>query len=270
MKARDFHDTDRELPPAARAINVAFHEAYDAARGGEDDEPPIFLVLADELVVLRGGARQSVVYSPPAFHLIKAVVHAPVALFSAVLNGAAPGDLCDRLEAARGQLHLVGQPPMRARLDAILDATATLAREPDVSRERLDRFARELGPLLLASTDDAVVLQLEALDDHVARLVSELDDRDRARFEVVVAGAHQARARSLGMQYFGRLVNDPSRVTYAENVDDEAAALQLVRTRRLDQVIATAFFAEPERLERDVLGDSVKAQLASWTLRAKL
>jgi hypothetical protein len=35
----------------------------------------------------------------------------------------------------------------------------------------------------------------------------------------------------------------------------------LVGTRRLDRAIASAFFGDPKRLQRDVLGDAAKSAL---------
>jgi hypothetical protein len=78
----------------------------------------------------------------------------------------------------------------------------------------------------------------------------------------VVVGDHQARARSLGMQYFKRRLQEPpgadQRVTYGENIEDEDEAISLVATRRLDKQIAQAFFGDENRLQRDVLGDAAK------------
>jgi len=48
------------------------------------------------------------------------------------------------------------------------------------------------------------------------------------------------------------------RVTYGENIDSEEEAFALVATRRLDRLIARAFFGEEKRLQRDVLGDAAK------------
>ncbi|HEX4461642.1 MAG TPA: hypothetical protein VIA18_26865, partial [Polyangia bacterium] len=83
-------------------------------------------------------------------------------------------------------------------------------------------------------------------------------------------GVHQARARSLAMQFFGKLLDEPPdverRLVYAENVSDEAQAVTLMATRQLDRALAGAFFGHPERLQRDILGDAVHEQLATLKL----
>ncbi|HEU4535405.1 MAG TPA: hypothetical protein VFS00_14855, partial [Polyangiaceae bacterium] len=76
-------------------------------------------------------------------------------------------------------------------------------------------------------------------------------------------------ARSLAMQYFQKLLGEAPgeerHVTYAEGVSDEAGALALAGTRRLDRAIAGAFFGEPRRLQRDVLGDAARERLRDFT-----
>ena len=139
-----------------------------------------------------------------------------------------------------------------------------------VDTTALDAFARDLGPLLLRSTDDATHVQLDSLDAHVRRALGQLDAREKKLFQVIVTGDHQARARSLGMQYFTRLLGEGEgeehRVAYAEGITDEEAALALVGTRRLDHAIATAFFGDAKRLQRDVLADAAEAQLRDFAM----
>lgn len=254
-------------PPALNGVNDSFHHAYDARRDENPRQgPPVLLVLADTITLLVDGSRHEHSLSPELFHVIKAVVHAPVAAYAA-----RPGlidALRARVQAARAEVDRLPMPEsVRARLTAILHATQRFLDDAAPCR---DTFAREVGPLLLESTADATHLQLDALDRAVHVLFEQLDADARAHVEVVVAGAHQARTRSLGMQYFQKLLGAraDAQLTYAESVDDEEQALRLVRTRRLDREIATAFFGEPSRLERDVLGDAVRELLRDLTPRA--
>lgn len=72
------------------------------------------------------------------------------------------------------------------------------------------------------------------------------------------------------MQYFAALVGEgegtENRVTYGEAVSDEAGALALVGTERINRVIAGAFFGDPSRLQKDVLGDAVEQRLKTLEL----
>ncbi|MBC8071591.1 MAG: hypothetical protein IAG13_24915, partial [Deltaproteobacteria bacterium] len=113
--------------------------------------------------------------------------------------------------------------------------------------------------------EHATRAQLGALHEQATVLLARLPASERERVHVVVAGAHQARARSLGMQYFRRLFGEPTdaeeRVTYAEAVDTVDDAVALVCMQRLDRAMARAFFGDEKRLQRDVLGDAAERLL---------
>jgi hypothetical protein len=210
------------------------------------------------------------------------VVHAPIALYAALhplAEGPLPAPARQRLAtlAARAQAAqrtLTDAPgcdrPQAARLIAIVAAVRDFvaARLADGRHDAaaLATFAAALGPPLLAASHDATRLQLAALDAAAQALVATLDAAARDRLQVVVAGVHQARVRSLAMQYFQRFLDEPAgaerRVTYAEGVADEEEAVALVSTRRLDRDIARAFFGDPARLQRDILGDAAAELLA--------
>ncbi|MEO5727002.1 MAG: hypothetical protein ABI134_10340 [Byssovorax sp.] len=264
-------------------INDDFHNNYEAARTQARHEVPVFVVLADDLLLFHQGRRATWSFSPRGFHVIKSVAHAPVALYAAFerSDGAALDSaqvarleaLRDKVAAALGRLERDAsalEPRPREDVRQVLAACAELLRVPyeHVSRQRLDAFAGELGPTLLRLADDATQLQLDALHAHVEEATGQLSPSERSALQVVVAGDHQARARSLAMQYFqkrlGEAPETERRVTYAEGVSDEASALALVGTRRLDRTLARVFFGEEQRLQRDILGDSARERLAAF------
>lgn len=274
--------------PVARAkigapyddIDDEFHASYEQARLHIEHDVPVFVVLAHELVFLHGQERTSWSISPPAYHLIKAVSHAPLAVFSA----RQPSERAVRGEDAAGRrvitrqwleaaLHSLPQraaeltPEVHDDLRAVLSQTLHFLAQPSERQGRADvsAFARSLGPTLLRLIDAATQLQLEALHTRVEEALSRLSADEQSRLEVVVTGNHQARVRSLPMQYFKLRLGEPSsaekRVAYAESVDNEGDALSLVATRRLDRAVSLAFFADPTRMQRDLLGDAAAAQL---------
>ena len=270
---------------ALDGVNDGFHTAYDGARDEAKLDAPVFVVHADALFVFRDGQRREIALTPRIFHVIKSAAHAPVAIFAALhRNGNGHGGTLgmpadDRIEKLREHVdaalasldgeHEAGRETVVA-IRGVLDASLAfldrvLGSAPPTSAE-LDAFARATGPHLLELTKLATRVQLTALHEVVETALSELDPKMRAGLQVVVTGDHQARVRSLGMQYFRKRFREPDgveeRVTYAEGVDDVDEALALVGTRRLDTAIAKAFFGDPRRLQRDVLGDAVHALLA--------
>ena len=260
---------------APEQVNEAFHGAYGTARRQTEREPPILVVLAEELVLVTEGDQTNVVCSPPAFHLVKAVAHAPLAVFILLSQTSERPALTSRLGKVRAMLGHTRNAIAESALDeeaqsdlrAIVDTTTRRLDEFDTSAEALGEFARAMGPHLDRATAHAVRVQLKALHDCTNDLLAPLPMARVAELEVVVVGAHQARERSLGMQYYAARLGDAGagRLTYAENVSTVDAALTLVGTRRFDRRLARAFFGDARRLERDVLGDAVLHMLAEMT-----
>lgn len=265
-------------------INARFHASYDQARNAAKHEGPVFVVVGDELVVFAAGERHAFSFSPPSFHVIKSVAHAPVALYA--MFAVPDGLLQTQLVELRNRVVTALESPAVGALEAesagsdlvfILQGCRDFIDESmraNPSRGQLDAFASDVGPALLRLARAATSLQLRALHEHTESALRSLSTAQRSQLHVVVAGDHQARARSLAMQYFCKRFAEPAgaetRVTYAEGVSDEHSALQLVGTQRLDRSIARAFFGEEKRLQRDILGDAAESVLSSFELARAL
>ncbi len=267
------------VSPALDDVNDSFHEHYDSARDSAKNDAPVFVVCGDVLTVLRGDARRDSTFSKRIFHVMKAVAHAPVALFAAIHGGRGEARRLEGLiERVRGCIEELEaeqaiDEPLLDVLRRVLSSTLTFgtaAQTTSPTATALTRFATEQGPLLLQITEAATRVQLAALDACVEEALGHLTAAERTGLQVVVTGDHQARSRSLAMQYFQKRMADEGgaeeRVTYGEGIDDAVAAHELVGTRRLDNAIATAFFGDSKRLQQDVLGDAAHALLAESKL----
>jgi hypothetical protein len=249
------------------SVDVGFRRIYRAARARISVASPLLVAFEDKLVLVRDGKRVESVFTPPLFHGLKMVAHVPIAVF--VASGK---DKRRQLRTLlRGMDPLLesfvsSDPPLGD--EAVANVRAILARTRGYLARKhgsLAALARTTGPLLLRCTRHATELQLAALDGHATKLLSTLSQRERNALEVVVAGVHQARQRSLVVQYFARLLGEhpeaERRLSYAEGASSVEDAILLVGTRRLDREIGRAFFGDPFRLQRDILGDAAKALL---------
>lgn len=263
-------------------VNDAFHGSYDTARSAAEESAPVLILLADVLVIYRHGQRRELWVTPRLYHAIKAASHGPIALYSVLyllgdraLDAATVRRLGSLREHTAASIHsLASDVPhaeAQAELQPLLMSTLllidkTLA-EGRASRAGLAAFARSSGPVLLRLIDHATGVQLDALHARVEETLAEMTATEREGLQVVVAGPHQARERSVAMQYFRKRLREPAhgeeRVAYAENVADEKAALALVGTRRFDRALAGAFFGDERRLQRDLLGDAAAARLSA-------
>jgi hypothetical protein len=264
-------------------VNRDFHGAYDHAREELGEATPALILLGDLLVLRWGERREEAVINPPQFHRLRSAAHAPVALFLAAIEPSMEriarlrsqvNDSLVELETATDSRE-IREDVRRVLLRTLQQAERLLAHPDSLKIDAVRDFARVSGPDILKLTEHAVEIQLSSLHANTDRLLSGLSEKALAGLEVVVAGAHQARDRSAGMQYFRARLAEPlnheERVTYAENVSDEAGALRLLRTRRVDRLVAGAFFQDAKRLQRDVLGDAAASKVKAmqgW-LRAK-
>jgi hypothetical protein len=256
---------------AFAAGNRVFREAYGGARDGVRDQVPILVVLPTELALQRGNQRRSVSYSRPSFASAKSAAHIAVALFALTCAEsktqharAGIGRLLEHITAAL-DLTQGSESDLSREISTLLQRCLVFARaahEGTAAEPLRAAFAGDAGPRILRITDLATCEQVAGLHEAVEAVFGELSPREQAELQVVVVGDHQARTRSLGMQYFKRRFQEGEgpdlRVTYGENIDDEQEAIALVATRRLDQRIASAFFGDEHRLQRDVLGDAAK------------
>jgi hypothetical protein len=198
-----------------------------------------------------------------AYHLAKTVSHAPVALY---VLGRAREPQRAAVMTLRDRLEEQGGPLGEDCRSVIAETLAAIDEDAD-----LLVFARRLGPVLVRLRAQAITDHLDALDAALHAELTRMTDGERATLQVVVAGVHQAREHSLGMQYFRWRLSKGcpagERVLYAEGVHDEGEALRLVAAQRLDREIALAFFGDASRLQRDVLGDITEAILKAREYR---
>ena len=270
-------------------VNDDFHKAYDNARSAAEEEAPVLVFIDDALVVFRHGERRSIPVTPRLYHAIKSASHVPLALYSLLFpqgDGVLDSGSVRRLKALRKHTQvsldalakditdaavLAELRPLLESSLAFIDRTVADGRS---SHRSLVAFAGSCGPALLRLIDQATGVQLDALHKCVEEVLGALTPAETDVLQVVVAGPHQARERSVAMQYFRKRLHEPDhaeeRVAYAENAADEQAALTLVGTRRFDRAVAGAFFGDEKRLQRDLLGDAAKRRLSAINFPAKL
>ncbi|HTU63211.1 MAG TPA: hypothetical protein VMF89_32345 [Polyangiales bacterium] len=272
--------------------DARFHRTYDALRQEAAHSAPTLVLFGGQFIFSDRAQRAEYPASAPASQLLKAAAHAPLGVYTLLLpllqdsaRAEIPESLRVRLmrtqatlERAERELAEFGERDGLSA-EACKDSSDVLGTTREfvertlsrgrVEKERLAELARTLGPRLLRLTEHATELELTALHAATEAALQAMTPDQRAKFEVVVAGAHQARDRSLPLQYFqkrfGEAPGEERRVAFAESVSGPTEALELVGTRRLDREIAAAFFGNPERLQRDVLGDAAQHQLKRHT-----
>jgi hypothetical protein len=274
-------------PPAPQAapaadplmtLNGAFRADYlrtkEAAISGGG---PVILSQGDKVVLRRGNTRQEVAYRPAIYHTLKAIAHVPLALDVvlarhenvAALDEADLADmrqLRDLMAQTEPSLVTMGLEPEqldRARtifaesrkfLDSVVQAKRC-------SRDERIAFARRMLPVVMKNVGEAARAELDALHARVGAWRKEMSPEEWKTVKVVILGAALPRKQNLSLQYFARLLGEPGegpRIIYAESVQDEAQALDLMATGIVDTGIGVDFFNDPTRMHRDLLSDAAK------------
>lgn len=266
-------------PAALTALNNAFRAAYaDSKRRTLASSVPILIVNGDDFVLVRSGGRMEGNAGTAVYDPVKTIAHIPLAIYVALT----PGDEVvddSRLKTLMGLRELI--PPAQDTLDSLRLPAITLARQKQIvaaclaflddviRRRRFERtallaFTRRMAPLLMENVTDAARAQLDAVHALVSKWRLELSSQEWSQLHVVIIGPHMPREDLVVMQYFLRLLHEPSegrRVIYAESQWQESQALDLLGTHLVDGGVGEAFFGNYMRMHRDLLGDAAKRYL---------
>jgi len=274
LGADDSHDD-----PLAQ-FDLDFRQYYATARAETLAKfGPIIRVEADNLILIHAGGRREVAAIPPLYHELKAVSHIPLA-FMARLDNTPDGPI----DAAT----LADLDRMRDGIAAIVPTLETreftpdqLPRQREIIRDTLSildafrlskrqdraavaRFARTQGPRVLANAAEAVAAQYRGYDECLKSWKPIVPAPDWARLRVIVCDHQMPRDRNAAVQYFAKqlgVAGEAINLVYAEAISDETKALNLLATHQLDTDIAVAFFDDPDRMNRDLLGDAATVYL---------
>ncbi len=254
-------DPHREL---LEELNGLFHETYASAREAAlARQGPVAVVWGDRLLLYRDRqVAAEAVIRPPRYHHLKAVSHVPLAVRLAALPLAgAPLDPARAapLRKLRGRLAELPREPM---LDASLGFLDRILARGAFSRQEVDAFSASLRLPLEEAMGEAAVLELEGLD----AAVRAWGPQPPPGLRVVILGSHMAREGEITWQYFARLLGETregDRIVYAEEKAGPGEALTLLAAHTVDGDLGRAFFGDPDRMHRDLLGDAARAWLDS-------
>lgn len=271
----------RKLPTEFDTLNTASRNMYAGARARELAAIPVVIfVSGDDLVLRKNGTRTVVTVAPAEYHALKSVAHTVLALYAhladepgkplgedrlkslkeyeALLTAAGPAVESFGIDADT----LARQKQLLARAERL---TARVLHDGQVSAADLTTFCRASRPDVLANGAEAVRAQLRATHRQVMEWKKDMSPEEWAAVTVIVPGVPTARAENAAVQYFSRLFGETSgegrRVVYAESVYDEAKALNLLGTLRLDGKLAEAVFGDRFRMYRDFLADGARTAI---------
>jgi hypothetical protein len=240
----------------------------------------VIIVVGDDLVLRKGTTRTQTCVIPEIYHTLKAIAHVPMAIDVALAAHAEeeryPDDFVKELRDYRGLLPVTEgrlataglNPEQLERQKAILTACgafldSVVIKKQCAARERI-AFARRMNPLVMANASAAARAALDLLDRQIAYWKSQMKPEEWHRVTVLVIGRQLPRKDNLAVQYFSRVLGENGegkRILYAEGLAQEPRALDLLATHLVDTQIASDFFNDFRRMNRDLLSDAARSYL---------
>jgi hypothetical protein len=244
---------------------------------------PTFVEIAgNDLILYHDGQEQSVRVLPDIYHALKDVAHVPFATYLVLSRFAGANhtftleqisqlqDLSAKISSARNALetgHFDG--PQLFRQQQMIDTSVELLRESirdkQIDRAILRRFARAMGPLMMANSDEAGCYQVREMHTQMMKWKTEITEAQWNSLVAINRSSHQPRYRNVGTQYFGWLfgLTDPKwaypgeseRLTYAEAPPKGLSSEDIVLSISIDADASFAFFGDRWRLSEDILSD---------------
>jgi hypothetical protein len=263
------------------AADQLFHEEYAKSRAVLWARTrPIVVVEFETAVLLRkGGPPLTATYTPPIYHRYKEIGHIPMAIF-AILSPAVDGperpwrepltQLHGQVMAARARITEFGFPAEhRAAQEEILRRSAEFITSTlgagKIDGNAVQAFTREMAPRVLAGADLAAASQLAQLHTIVSGWRQTVLSREEwEQVYVVVLGFKMPREGYTQYQYFERILGAQQggrRLIYAEGLARCADAMSLLGTMVIDRRVATSFFGDVMRMDRDLMSDGARKYL---------
>ena len=267
--------------PNLEQFDNRFIEIYEQARRAvvaEQKRNGLLIAVDDQLQLYHAGHEVQIFegMQPLTYHKLKSNGHVPLALFcllGEVANGKPLPESTSRelakyaeaMKASAEDLDL-SEETREGKLarpvhlyESALTFIQTVLAAGRVSRDQLSTFARDVEDDINVVLAAAARAQLDACHECVTRIRNEfLSAEEWNQLRVLVLGPYMARQGDLYLQYFAKVLKTSEqgdrRLIYFEDGDIDTA-LDRLGTVILDTHASQAFFADRDRLHRDVLAD---------------
>jgi len=259
-------------------VNIDFRKHYAKAISEKRKKfGPVIICSGGEMILLHNASRSAVNVVPEKFHFFKTVAHVPLTVYVLLDNHCdetLEEPLLNELSAFKKKYNVAGESFKDWKLDqktldtqqSMLDDTNSFVdkvlAEKKVSRKMLDAFAVSTKDRIYKNADDAVLYELGKTDNQIALWKKSMSKDEWDKLKVIVVSPHMPRNQNRQMIYFQSLFGEKeegNRIIYMDGEpNQEEKALNLLGVHELDRDIAIAFFRDPWRMHRDLLGDAGK------------
>lgn len=263
-------------------LNLKFRELYAAARTDRlKHVGPVIIARGDGLTLLQGDIRTQGQIVHSHYHDLKTISHVPLALFC-IIGGHVDNPLdATKVQQLREFLSIMKEvsaslpevfSDVRTRADQLemlgrcRSFSESVLKTRQCSEAELDQLIDDIRPVMLRNIEQATRLRIDNYHSQMKLWRKKLSEKEWKHLHVVIPGAAMPRKNSAAVQNFSKLLRERGegkRVIYAESQFDEAQDMNLLGTHVLDSQVGVAFFGDPWRMQRDLLGSAADSYLDS-------
>ncbi|MEO1990930.1 MAG: hypothetical protein ABGW78_03285 [Pirellulales bacterium] len=258
-----------------KQLNSLFRSAYSEARDTLlKSSGLVILVRGDQLVMIRNQHEIEGHLVNRLYDDLKTISHTPLTIYvllRAHTDQPLPAPIVNQLSALADSItdvqnileSILNNEELRSQQHSLLVTCkafiTSVIQETTCSRRELLEFVRTLRPLILSNISECVRLRIDNYHSQMMTWKRELSKNEWSSIRIIIPGAALPRRNNLATTYFARLLGEQGegqRIIYAESLFSDSEAMDLLGTHLLDTDIGVAFFEDPWRMHRDLLGDA--------------
>ena len=267
-------------------LNEQFISTYNRARDHLISHlDPLIICNADNVVIIHRGKRFEEQVTPKLYHDLKSISHIPFKIYLTLLldNEHLSDEIHNELEQYLRELHSQRKSlefpaeilqTQYEIIDLSIEYLQEILKTKLIDRNRLKTFCQQAHNLFSKNIDLAAKLALNMLDFKIRPWYqTQFNQTERDRLKVVITGPQTARHGYLVKSYFYALLHEShegNHIIFAENIDTEQKALEVLGVWLLDAQAGQSFFnGDGERLHRDLLSDAANLHIKHLFLKSK-
>lgn len=273
--AYSFSSSDAESIVAQH--NTKAHEIYNQLKNKYIQKTdPLIIAWGDRLAFYHNHVLQEYPIVSGEYRDLKGISHVTLAVF-ALLNPLnqfpkniadveAYKSVIDSTEKAVDSLPLSAEQKIRQK--QILGRTNQVLQKAiskkEISDQSVADFFNSISPFIMKNINEASRNEINLLNKQMAKIQHQLTPEERSRLFVVIPVSKMPRQDNLVGQYFSKYLNAPidsARLTYAEGLTDTENVLSVVGTWQIEAALSAAFFHDPNKMKKDILGVSTQEYL---------
>ncbi len=259
--------------------NTKAHQIYSQLKNKYIQRTdPLIIAWGDRLAFYHHKVLREYPIVPAAYQDLKGISHVTLAVF-ALFNpiNQFPKNIADvrgykseivNTEKAIDSLPLSEEQKVRQK--QILSFTNELLQKAiddrAFSQQSVAIFFNLISPLIMKNMNDAAKSEINLLNIQMAKIQHQLTIEERNRLFVVIPAPKMPRQENVVGLYFSKYLNVPMespRLVFAEGLTDTKSVLELVGTWQIEASLSAAFFHDPNKMQKDILGMSTQEYLQS-------